>query len=335
MVPCARVCIPGLGSSFLPFVGDYLCVINFRGKATTFKACVLHKFPTIRCKIAFKNQQTLGLLVIFTYTSGRYIQLRKGTDVKAEQRHQEIIRLVESNGEVNTDELVERFSVSPQTIRRDLNELAELNNLRRTHGGATNLSSSENSSYSNRKVMHPRQKELIAATMAKHIPNGSTLFIDIGTTPEAFARALTVGHSDLRIVTNNINVAMILMERPDFKVILAGGEVRNIDGGVTGEATLDFISQFRLDFGVLGISGIDNDGSLLDFDYHEVRVKKAIIENSRQTLLGVDHSKFGRNAMVKLGNLSEIDLVVTDQLPPEPLASILAECETQIEVVTL
>ncbi|WCE30732.1 DeoR/GlpR family transcriptional regulator [Vibrio sp. SCSIO 43137] len=255
--------------------------------------------------------------------------------MKAEQRHNEIVRLVELNGEVNTDELVEIFNVSPQTIRRDLNELAEENKLRRTHGGATNSSSSENSSYSNRKVMHPRQKEQIATTLTRHIPNGSTLFIDIGTTPEAVARALTVSHSDLRVVTNNINVATILMERSDFKVILAGGEVRNIDGGVTGEATLDFISQFRLDFGVLGISGIDFDGSLLDFDYHEVRVKKAIIENSRQTILGVDHSKFGRNAMVKLGNVSEINLIITDQMPPEPLASILQESETQVEVIEL
>ncbi len=183
--------------------------------------------------------------------------------------------------------------------------------------------------------MHPKQKEQIGATLARHIPNGSTLFIDIGTTPEAVARALTVSHCDLRVVTNNINVATILMERSDFKVILAGGEVRNIDGGVTGEATLDFVSQFRLDFGVLGISGIDFDGSLLDFDYHEVRVKKAIIENSRQTILGVDHSKFGRNAMVKLGNLKEINLVITDQAPPEPLASILEESDTIIEIVNL
>jgi DeoR family glycerol-3-phosphate regulon repressor len=215
-----------------------------------------------------------------------------------------------------------------------LNELAELNLLRRTHGGGTTQSSSENSSYSNRKVMHPRLKEKIATTLAKHIPNGSTLFIDIGTTPEAVAKVLAMSHCDLRVVTNNINVATILMERSDFKVILAGGEVRNIDGGVTGEATLDFISQFRLDFGVLGISGIDNDGSLLDFDYHEVRVKKAIIENSRQTILAVDHSKFGRNAMVKLGNLSEINLVITDQRPPEPIATLIEESDTEMEIAS-
>ncbi|MDM7486282.1 MAG: DeoR/GlpR family transcriptional regulator, partial [Vibrio metschnikovii] len=139
-------------------------------------------------------------------------------------------------------------------------------------------------------------------------------------------------HHHLRVVTNNINVATILMSKPDFNIILAGGEVRNKDGGVTGEATLDFISQFRLDFGILGISGIDYDGSLLDFDYHEVRVKRAIIENSRCVYLGVDHSKFGRNAMVKLGTLADIDLIITDQAPPKEIEHFAKEHEVTIQV---
>ncbi len=211
--------------------------------------------------------------------------------MKAVKRHQEIIELVQAQGFVSTEELVERFDVSPQTIRRDLNELAEANKLRRNHGGATIATSSENSSYHTRQVSYQNEKEKVAMALVQHIPDGATLFIDIGTTPEAIARALMVNHHQLRVVTNNLNVATMLMSKPDFSIILAGGEVRNKDGGVTGEATLDFISQFRLDFGILGISGIDYDGSLLDFDYHEVRVKRAIIENSRSVFLAVDHSK--------------------------------------------
>lgn len=252
--------------------------------------------------------------------------------MKASKRHQEIIDLVQTHGYVSTDDLVERFNVSPQTIRRDLNELADSNRIRRNHGGATIITSSENSSYNSRKVMSSQEKQRIAKTLVKHIPDGATLFIDIGTTPEEVARALLDNHQQLRIVTNNINAATILMTKPDFKVILAGGEVRNRDGGVTGEATLDFISQFRLDFGILGISGIDYDGSLLDFDYHEVRVKRAIIENSRCVYLGVDHSKFGRNAMVKLGSITEVDLIITDQTPPEALSAIIKEHEVAIEI---
>jgi DeoR family glycerol-3-phosphate regulon repressor len=254
--------------------------------------------------------------------------------VKANRRHQQIIETVQSQGYVSTDELVDKFNVSPQTIRRDLNELAAENKIRRNHGGATTVTSSENSSYSNRKGLLSTEKQRIAQAVVKHIPNGATLFIDIGTTPEMIAQALVEQHESLRVVTNNINVAAILMKKPDFKVILAGGEVRNIDGGLTGEATLDFIAQFRLDFGIIGISGIDHDGALLDFDYHEVRVKRAIIENSRTVLLGIDHSKFGRNAMVKLGTITELDLVITDKLPPDNLVQLLADSEVPLEVVS-
>lgn len=252
--------------------------------------------------------------------------------MKQSKRHQEIIDLVKTQGYVSTDDLVARFNVSPQTIRRDLNELAEENKIRRHHGGATVPSSSVNTSYTTRKVMQLAEKDRIAQAMVKHIPDGATLFIDIGTTPEAVARAL-LDHADLRIVTNNLNVAGILTGKDDFRVILAGGEVRNRDGGIVGEATLDFISQFRLDFGIIGISGIDLDGSLLDFDYHEVRVKQAIIENSRCVMLGVDHTKFGRNAMVNLGDISQIDMLFTNKKPPEPLAKRMAELDTHLEII--
>jgi DeoR family glycerol-3-phosphate regulon repressor len=253
--------------------------------------------------------------------------------VKQVPRHQKIIELVKKHGYVSTDELVDKFHVSPQTIRRDLNELADENKIRRYHGGATVPISSENTSYSTRKSHNLSEKDHIAELLAKHIPNHATLFIDIGTTPEAVARALSKTHKQLRVVTNNLNVASMLLPLPDFKVILAGGEVRNRDGGIIGEATLDFIRQFRLDFGIIGISGIDFDGSLLDFDYHEVRVKQAIIENSRSVFLPVDHSKFGRNAMVKLGNISQVNALFTDQTPPQEILSILEINQISLEVV--
>jgi DeoR family glycerol-3-phosphate regulon repressor len=253
--------------------------------------------------------------------------------VKQISRHQQIIDLVKTQGYVSTEELVEQFDVSPQTIRRDLNELADNNKIRRYHGGATIPLSSENTSYNARKAQNFTEKDIIADELVKHIPNGATLFIDIGTTPESVARALNKNHKQLRVVTNNINVASILLPNPEMKVILAGGEVRNRDGGIVGEATLDFIKQFRLDFGILGISGIDFDGSLLDFDYHEVRVKQAIIDNSRSIFLAVDHTKFGRNAMVKLGNITQAHMVFTNKQPPEDIVNMLKNSMIPLEVV--
>ncbi len=279
------------------------------------------------------NDAKLPFITLITYTAFAIRACRKKENcVKASERHQQIIELVKSQGYVSTDDLVSMFEVSPQTIRRDLNELADANKIRRNHGGAILTNSAENSPYNDRKVMNQNEKNRIAEALVKHIPDGSTLFIDIGTTPEAVARALLKDHHQLRIVTNNINAAIILMSKPDFKVILAGGEVRNKDGGVTGEATLDFISQFRLDFGVLGISGVDFDGSLLDFDYHEVRVKRAIIENSRAVFLPIDHSKFGRNAMVNLGTIKDVDLIVTNQAPPKEINDLIKELGITLQI---
>ena len=251
--------------------------------------------------------------------------------MKQTQRHDAIVELVSKQGYVSTEELVEHFKVSPQTIRRDLNELAEQNKIHRHHGGAAQPSSSVNAAYHERKSMWSDEKRRIARRVAALIPDGATLFIDIGTTPEAVAHAL-LNHSNLRIVTNNLNVANTLMVKEDFRIILAGGELRSRDGGIIGEATLDFISQFRLDFGILGISGIDSDGSLLEFDYHEVRTKRAIIENSRHVMLVVDHSKFGRNAMVNMGSISMVDAVYTDVMPPAGVLKVITDNNLQLEL---
>ena len=109
--------------------------------------------------------------------------------MKQSLRHQKIIELVTQKGYASTEELVVELDVSPQTIRRDLNILAEQDLIRRHHGGAAPSSTAENSDYIERKQFFPSQKSAIAREVAKRIPNGASLFIDIGTTPEAVASA--------------------------------------------------------------------------------------------------------------------------------------------------
>lgn len=250
--------------------------------------------------------------------------------MKQSIRHQKIIELVTQLGYVSTELLVNELGVSSQTIRRDLNELAENNMIRRHHGGAALPSSSENSDYSDRKQFFSLQKKTIAQNVAKMIPNGSSLFIDIGTTPEAVAGAL-LEHQNLRIVTNNLNAAHILMQKEDFQITIAGGGLR-FDGGIIGEATVNFINQFRLDFCILGISAVEPDGSMMDYDYHEVQVKRALMRNARHVILVTDHSKFNRNAIVRLGNLREINYLFTDKMLPLEIANLLANSDVNINI---
>jgi DeoR family glycerol-3-phosphate regulon repressor len=238
-------------------------------------------------------------------------------------RREEIRKLVLRQGYMAIDALAQRFGVTPQTIRRDINDLSREGVLQRYHGGAGLPSSVENVAYQTRKVLMQAEKRRIARLAAEHIPDGASLFINIGTTTEAVAEELLTKRS-LRVITNNLNVANILASNTSFDVIVAGGMLRSRDRGIVGEATLEFIQQFKVDFGIIGISGIDLDGTLLDFDYREVQVSRAIIDNSRQVFLVADHSKFGRNALVRVCPLERIQALFTDRAPPSPFADLIA-----------
>ncbi|EEZ50911.1 transcriptional regulator [Neisseria gonorrhoeae PID18] len=123
---------------------------------------------------------------------------------------------------------------------------------------------------------------------------------------EAAASELVKRRSSLRIITNNIHVASVVSARTDYTVIITSGVVRPLDGGITGVATVDFINQFKVDYAVMSTHGVESDGSLLDYDYKEVSVMQAMIANARVRFLGVDHSKFRSNALVRLGGITGV-----------------------------
>lgn len=247
-------------------------------------------------------------------------------------RQHDILNLARERGYVSIDELAQAFAVTPQTIRRDINQLAEHGLLRRTHGGAAcEASSIQNTAYGMRAGQMREEKQRIAEAVAAQIPDHASLFINIGTTTEAIARELQ-NHKDLKIITNNLHVAAQLSAKADFEVLVAGGTVRG-DGGIVGQAAVDFIQQFKVDYAIVGISGIDEDGSLLDFDYQEVRVSQAIIDNARQVFLAADSSKFGRNAVVRLGSITLVDRVFTDSEPPSAVQRLLRANKVQLDLV--
>ncbi len=248
------------------------------------------------------------------------------------ERHEKIRQHVLNKGYVTIDYLAGEFNVTPQTIRRDINSLSEEGLVNRYHGGAGLSSSTENLEYNKRKVLCLKEKQQIAKMVAESIPYNTSLFINIGTTTEAIANALC-NHQRLSVITNNLNVASILSGNENFEIIVAGGVVRHRDGGIIGPLTIDFIQQFRVDYGIIGISGIDLDGTLLDFDYREVRAARAIIDNTRKVFLAADHTKFGRNAMVRLGHIGEIDELFTDSPPPAALTEILVHEDVKLHVV--
>lgn len=231
-------------------------------------------------------------------------------------RQNDILAAARSLGHVEVEALAASFEVTPQTIRRDLSALCQRGLLARVHGGAVPANSISNFGYEERRHLAAEGKRRIGIAAAALIPENCSVFINLGTTTEQVARAL-YDHRDIVVVTNNINVINILSGSPNKELILAGGIVRQADGGVVGEAAVEFIRQFKVDYAVIGASALDDDGAILDFDYREVTVARAIIEIARKTLLVADHAKFERSAPFRICDVARIGVFVTDREPPE------------------
>jgi DeoR family glycerol-3-phosphate regulon repressor len=248
-------------------------------------------------------------------------------------RQQAILDHARLHGRVTVEDLAVKFDVTPQTIRKDLNELCDMHLLSRVHGGAMIASGVENLGYAARRQIAAAEKRAIGEAAAKLIPNNSSLFLNIGTTTEEVARALT-GHEGLLVITNNLNIATLLYPHPKIDVIVAGGPVRRTDGGVIGGAAVDFIKQFKVDYAVVGTSAIDSEGALLDYDFREVKVSQAIIGNSRQIILVADRSKFERTAPIRVAHMSQINVFVTDWLSSGTIAGICRAHEVEVVEAT-
>ncbi|WP_348760899.1 DeoR/GlpR family DNA-binding transcription regulator [uncultured Salinisphaera sp.] len=245
------------------------------------------------------------------------------TDAPLTERQHAIIAQVERHGFVAIEALAREFDITPQTARRDINALCRRGRLQRFHGGAGLPPTTENLAYETREGLHADAKRDIAALAARHIPDHSAVAIGLGTTAQAIALALR-HHRGLRVITNNLRVAATLSAVASNEVIMAGGVVRSLDAGVTGESAIDFFRDFRVDYAVMSISGLAIDGTLMDFDYHEVRLLQAMLAHARQRYLLIDSSKYGRKALMRVATLADFDALFTDRAPDGALADTIA-----------
>lgn len=245
------------------------------------------------------------------------------------ERQQEILELLKLSGHVEVDALSQIFNVTTQTIRRDLMDLCDLGLAARIHGGAKRLVSTEVVDYEERRLQGLKGKRRIAKAIAKLIPNGATIALNIGTTTEQVAEALNL-HEDLTIISNNINIARILRPSRLKSLIIVGGEVRLSDGAIVGAEAIEAIRNYKVDFAIIGASSLDEDGSILDFDQREVSVARAILANARKCILVCDHRKFDVTAPYRIGFLEDLDFVVTDQRPPQQFIDIAEAGDTNI-----
>lgn len=245
-------------------------------------------------------------------------------------RHPEILAIARRDGRVTVEGLVAALRVTPQTVRRDLTDLAAAGALTRVHGGAVLPSSAVNLAWQDRRALAASSKAAIARAVAERIEAGASLFLNIGTTTEAVAEALA-GHEGLTVVTNNLNVARGLGDS-SAEVIVTGGQLRAADAGLVGEMAAQSVRLFRPDWAVIGCSALSGDGALLDYDLAEVSVARAMLAQARKRVLVADASKLSREAPMQIATLAELDLWITDAPPPAELAAFCAKAGTEVLV---
>lgn len=248
------------------------------------------------------------------------------------QRGAEIIEHVtRAGGRMRIQSLAEALDVSEETVRRNVKRLSDDGLVKKVHGGVLLQHGSTELSFAQRLAENPIAKQKIAAHVAGLISDGSSIFLDIGSTTAFIAEALR-GHNELLIVTNSVAVAHSLAARNNNRVFMPGGELRNLDGGVFGAGVLDFIGQFRTDFAVLSAAAINAQNGFMLFDIDEATYSRKIMTNSKTRIIAADSSKFGRTAPIAIGATDTVDLLVTNMAPPDNIQKAFERWGTEIVV---
>lgn len=248
-------------------------------------------------------------------------------------RQTAILEVVRTRGFATMEQLAEICGVSTQTIRRDVMRLDEGGLLQRFHGGAglPDGQAAEEApdehvrlGYRDKQASASGPKARIGQRAAALVPEGATIYLDVGTTAEAVARSLR--HRRLRAVyTNSLSAAAHLAEARDMEVYVTGGMLRGAGGALVGDSATRLLADLAVDLAVIGCSGFGEDGSPMDFDPQKVSAKQAVLAQARAAVLVTDSTKFDRQALARIAPPTRFTALVTDAEPPPPLAQRLRQ----------
>lgn len=246
------------------------------------------------------------------------------------ERQARIAETVRSNGQARVDELAAAFAVSTQTIRKDINIMCEQGLLRRVHGGVE-LAAKNTAHYTLRRMLNLTAKRRIARSAAALIPDGATLAVSIGTTPELVVNALEARRG-LKIFTNNLHVAMVAHHFDGVEVTIPGGTLRDAQADIVGVSAVNFFDSYHFDYGLFGVAAVDASGGLLDLTEEDVQSREAIRRNAHSRILVLDASKFGRLAHARSGHITDAEHVVCDTQPPAAITQMLDDARVALTI---
>ncbi|MFD4957255.1 DeoR/GlpR family DNA-binding transcription regulator [Microbacterium sp. NPDC058389] len=254
----------------------------------------------------------------------------------ATERHEQIELLLAAQGRVSVVELADRFDVTTETVRRDLDHLESVGALRRVHGGAVGRerASTREPSLAERLEHHGGAKAAIGARALDVLGDdfSGSLFLDAGTTTAAVAAALAprLAAERIEVVTHSLTLGHALAAVPGASLSLIGGRVRGLTAAAVGADTVRAIGALRPDVAFVGTNGLSAAFGLSTPDPDEAAVKRAIVASARRVVVVADADKFGLELLVGFAPLEAIDVLVTDTAPDAELASALADADVEV-----
>ena len=250
----------------------------------------------------------------------------------ANQRREQIIKLLQEDGSAKVVDLAKLFRVSEVTIRQDLEKLEAENHIIREHGGAYMKNVEDQvRSFSLANTEHMDLKEMIGRKAASLIESGETIILDSGSTTTEIARNLK-GRKHITVITNALNIALMLGIEPGIEVMMTGGEFKPPTLSLTGQKAADFLEDIHVDKLFLATAGISLKAGLTYPSISDLVVKKAMIEAAEIVYLVADSSKMRKSAFASLGALSLINYIITDPYIKEEHKKLLTEHEIEFIV---
>ncbi len=247
------------------------------------------------------------------------------------QRRREILRHLLLEGYVSAAELADRFGVNASTIRRDLEALAQEGHLKRTHGGASLVSGAADIPYAQKIQAEIAEKQAIAQYARTLVHDGDAIFLDSGSTTHELALRLNDA-VDLTVATNDLRIARVLSDYPRVRLLVTGGEQLSSTYTLAGDRAVEFVEQIRVDTTFLGADALSASAGMTNTNAVEIPLKRAMIAAAHQVVVLADSSKFGRQALMKVCELAELGLVITDAALAD---AVLADLGVRVRRVPL
>lgn len=248
-------------------------------------------------------------------------------------RRQRILQLARAEGSVRVADLSRRFKVTPETIRREINRLAGLGQLERVHGGAMLPVADAEEPFPHRLSRQSAAKDAIGRAAAELVADGDVIALDASTTALALGRALAArGAANVVVVTNGAELPLLLGPVTGITLLCLGGAMRWRSRGYGGPLAVAAMARYRVRKAFISCQGLTLEAGPSEGSEEEAQVKVAMMRAADETILLLDHTKWGRNALVPLCGMERIGRIVTDREAPAADRRQLAELGIAVRI---